>query len=190
MRSEQTGVQGDGFEVAAERLPDADCRRQPTGVPQAGDRARRPERQRPAVRHDVDDARLRPVESQPGEHRRQRGMQVGDDHRHAVERIGIDQDAVVRRFLGVDAMGADLLRGVARLHQVTVVGGVGWQSIGQRDDHRVAAGAEAELEGRDVEEHDIADPRITDHRRIRDSGGGRALDVDHEFDRTRPRPAD
>ena len=55
----------------------------------------------------------------PGEHRRQSRVQVGDDDRQPVQRVGVAQHRVVRGVLLVDAEHRRLQRRVAGLDQVT-----------------------------------------------------------------------
>jgi hypothetical protein len=86
-RGEQAGVHGHRFQFPAERLTRRHRPRQPPGLAQAGDRAGEPGRQRPAVRHHVrhrERGRSRFPE-EPRQHGRERRMQVGHHHRHAVD---------------------------------------------------------------------------------------------------------
>ena len=102
-------------------------------------------------------------------------MQVGSDHRHAGQVVGVDEGVVVRGVRFVDAGDDRLQWGVARLDQVAVspVGDVvvvGWQPVGQRHHERVSAGAQTQRQRADVEQHPVADDRGADERQVGQSG--------------------
>ncbi len=91
---------------------------------------------------------------------------------------------------GVLLVGAEdggLQGRVAGLDQVAGAGGVGREPVGDRDDHRVAAGAEAHRQGRSVEQDGIARFGPSHQGRV----GERAVravapDRDVQLDRSRP----
>ena len=143
-------MDGDRFEVAAERLPGADRAAQQRT--QRGDRARVPHRQRAAVGQDVGDPGVGRVGQDPGDDGGQRRVQVGDDDRHAVDRGRAGDQGVVGRVLLVDAEHGRLGRRVARLDDVARTDRVGRQPVGQRDDEGVATGAQAQRQGGRVDQ--------------------------------------
>jgi hypothetical protein len=123
--------------VATERLADGDRRRQPPGIRQACDGSRERRREGAAVGHDVGDPRVRVSGSDAGEHRRERGVQVRDDHRHPRQVVGVGEVSVVRAVLLVDGEQHLLHRGVARLDDVPGAGlGVRRQVVGAGHDER------------------------------------------------------
>ena len=90
-------------------------------------------------------------------------MQVGDHHRHAVEGVRVAQQLVVRRTLLVGPGHHRLQRQIAGLDQVPGrlrrLCGDPAVRVQHRDHQRVAAGAQAAVQGRDIEQHPVADGR-------------------------------
>ena len=159
-------VNADGLQIAAPGLPRRDGPGDPTGPAQGGDRARIGQGQGAAVGHDVDDAR-RPPPTGPragaGDDRRKAGVQVGDHDRRPVQHEPADrprQDVVMRRALLVGAGDHDLIGHVTGLDQVTVGGRIGRQDVETGRHHGVTAGAQAPIEGRDLQAHPFAGPRL------------------------------
>ena len=153
-------MDGDRLEVAAEGLADRHGPGEPAGAAQPVDGAREREGQGPAVGGDVGDERVGTHLPHPGDDRGERGVQVGHDHGHAVEVVGVAQGLVVRGVLLVDAEHGHLQRRVARLDQVARTVGVGRQPAGETGDQGVATGAEVEVERGHVQEHLVAHPRV------------------------------
>ncbi|GAB3839432.1 hypothetical protein GCM10029963_06690 [Micromonospora andamanensis] len=91
---EQPAVQRRRLQVTAERLPDA--YRADQDVPQPGQGAGEPGGQRPTVGEQVRHPCPGRVGADPGEDRRQRGVQVGGHHRQAGEVVGGGQHLPVR----------------------------------------------------------------------------------------------
>ena len=148
---QQAGVHGHRLEVAPEGLPHGDHAGQ--RLVQRVDRAGEAGGQRPAVGHDVGDLEVGVGGQRTDQHRRQRRVQVGHDHRHAVQRVGLGERRVVLGVLLVDALHGDLHRRVAGLHQVPGAGRVGGQPVGDGDDERVAAGAQVLRPRGGVQQH-------------------------------------
>ena len=92
--------------VTASRSPPNAC---PTVTTPASERRQRVQRsarrrrQRPAVLHHVGDPQVRVGRQHADQHRRQRRVQVGDDHGHAAEVVGLGHQRVVLGVLLVDA---------------------------------------------------------------------------------------
>ena len=186
---QQPAVQRDGFQVAAERLPDGHRAGQPARLAQAGDGAGEPGRQRAAVQHHVGGRADRAAPGVvAGQYRGQRGVQVGHHHRHAVQVVGVAQQVVLGGVLLVHAQHAGLERGVPGLDQVPGPGRVIWQPAGHRDDQRVAAGAQAELERASVQQHPVAGLRAAGQRGVGQRPHRRARDVHVQLYRAIPGP--
>ena len=90
-------------------------------------------------------------------------MQVRHHDGHAGEVVGIPEDVVGGRLLLVDPENGCLQRGVPRLHQVPGSGlWIARQSLGERDHHGVASGAQAKGERAGIEQHTVADLGLAD----------------------------
>jgi hypothetical protein len=83
-------------------------------------------------------------------------MQVGYDHRQPGQVVGVAQHGVVRRVLLVGPEHRRLQRGVTSLDQMSWTVRVRRQPIGNRDHHRVPAGAEPQRQRGGVEQHRVA----------------------------------
>ncbi len=199
---QQPGVHGHRLQVPAERLPGGDRRRQPSRFAERRAGAREPGRQGSAVLHDVDHAgqasRGRPVKpgsfgrrKDPGQHGRERRVQVGHHDGHPADVVRVTQHVVVRRSLLVRAEHAGLQRRVAGLDQVAGQHRVGRQPVRDRDHQGVAAGTQAQVERGGVDQDPVARLGIAGQRRVgqRPHRRGRAVHRHVEFDRTGPLPA-
>ena len=159
-------MNADGLQVTAPGLPRRDSPDDPTRPAQGGDHARIGQGQGAAVGHDIDDAR-RPPPTGPradaGHDRRKTGVQIGDHDRRPAQREFADrprQDVVMRCALLVGAGDHDLVGHVAGLDQVTVGGRIGGQDVKTGRHHGVTAGAQTPIEGRDLQTHPLAGPRL------------------------------
>ncbi len=165
---EQAGVQGDGLEVAAERLAHGDRAAQPVGRAQSGHGAGEPQRQGAAVGHHVRDPGAGAVVQDRGADGGQGGVQVGGDDGHRGEVVGGAQELVVGGVLFVDAEDDGLQRGVTGLDHVA--GGVAGrgrgggrgQPVRDRDDQGVSARAQAQGLRVGVDQDAVADLRGSD----------------------------
>jgi len=186
---QQAAVQRHRLEIAAEGLSHRDRAVQPACRPQHGRGAGEPGRQRSAIQHDVGDPAAGRIPG-PGvvgrEHRRQRGMQVRDDHRHPAEVVGVAQDFVVGRALLVSAENRGLQRRVPGLNQVPGSVRVSGQPAGQRDDESVPAGAQAKIECAGIQQNVIAGFRAPGQPRVRQRAYRRPVHGHVKLDRAVP----
>ena len=168
---QQPGVDGDRLQVAAEGLPDGDRSGQQPGLAQLGVAAGEGQREGALVGHHVDHPGARPVRGDRQGDRGEGRVQVGHHHRQPVQRVGVPEQLVVRRALLVGAGHHRLQRQVPRLDQVPGrlrrLGADPAARVEDRDHQRVAAGAQAAVQRRDVEQHPVA------HRRSRREVGVR-----------------
>ena len=158
---QQPGVQRDRLQVAAERLARRSPSR-PASPPRAA--RRRCGRTRPAAPrrpHHVGDRGAagprRGVPRVAGQHRGQRGVQVGHHHRHAAQVVGVAQQrrgaASPARPRPARMACSGVYRALTRCPGPLRSGG---SRSGHRDDQRVAAGAQAQVERGGVEQHPVA----------------------------------
>jgi hypothetical protein len=98
---QQAGVHGDRLQVTAEGLAGGDRRRQPPRLPQAGDGAGEPRRERAAVGHDIGDLRgagtVRSIGALDSRQDRGQGrVKIGHDDRHLFNEIRRPEQFMVR----------------------------------------------------------------------------------------------
>jgi hypothetical protein len=201
---EQAGMHGDRLQVAAERLPGRDHRRQPSRVAQRRAGAGEPGGQGSAILHDVANTRgaacCRAVNAwsfgpreEASQHGRESGVQVGHHHGHPAEVIGVAKHVVVGRSLFVRAEHGRLQRRVTALDQVAREHGVGRQAVGNRHHEGVAAGAEIEVGRGGVEQHPVAGAGAPGERGVGERYHRRPVHRHVKLDRAgplAPRPAD
>ena len=160
---QQPGVQGDGFQVAAEGLADGHRPSQPARFAQPRAGPGKPRGQRAAVEHHVCRDRRAATGAAAGRERgaqrrrrsRQRRVQVGDHHGHPADVVGGAQHLVVGRVLLVGTEHGGLQRRVPRLDQVARAGRIRGEPVGQRHDQRVAAGPQAERERAGIQQQPV-----------------------------------
>src|SRR6185437_3458854 len=95
---------------------------------------------------------------------------------------------VVSRTLLINAENRRLHRRVARLDQVARALRVRWKPVGYRDNQRVAARAEAQIERAGVDEHPVAWLRAAGQVRVSQRAHENPGDGDLEFHRAAPLP--
>ena len=117
-RRKQRRVDVDGLQLASERLAARNGSHDVARFPHGGRCAREPGRQGRAVVHDVGDARLRPTRADGGDRRGDGRMKIGDEDRHAIDRVGLSKGLVPLGLLLVGPQGHVLERGVAGLDDV------------------------------------------------------------------------
>ena len=162
MRREEPVVHGNCLQIAPEGLSNGDRASQPPGIAQTVDSPRERQGERTPIGGDVGHRCSRPDLAQSRDDRRQRGVEVGDNDRHAVEVAGISQELVVRRVLLVHPQNCHLQRGVAGLHQMSRTRGVLGQPVRDAGDQCIPARAQVEVEGRDVQQDDVVHHRLAD----------------------------
>jgi len=113
-------------------------------------------------------------------------VQVSNHDGHPAEVIGVAQQVVMRRALLVGALDGGLQRRVAGLDQVPGQLGIGGQAVGDRDDHRVPAGAESQVERGGIQQDPVPGLRRAGEARVAQRPQGQAVNVDVEFGRTGP----